>query len=135
MSTLLHLPKLRALYLNGDHITDDGLRTLAAVPQLFKLALNNTSVTGVGFSGSGGFRFLGALNVSDTLVSDKTMPAIARLPALRAVQLDNTSVTDAGLNELSEVPRVILSLRGTRVTQSGVNAFTKLRPDAEVKWP
>ena len=68
-------------------------------------------------------------------IDDAAGPAIASLKNLKILDLAETAIGDAGLASLAVIPGLQkLYLSGSRVTDAGVQAFLKERPDCKVSW-
>ena len=57
------------------------------------------------------------------------------MPSLRLLNANSTMLTDIGLAQLAESQELRgLFVRGTRVTERGVNRFRQALPNCEVSW-
>ena len=114
-------------------MTDAGLKELAELTSLQKLALSNTTVTDAGLKELAGLKGLQGLGLAGTKVTDAGLKELAGLKRLRSLGLSRTKVTDAGLKELAGLKRLqILRLSGTKVTDAGVKEFLKALPRCHI---
>ena len=67
---------------------------------------------------------------------DSDLENLAGMATLDLIYLDNNvGITDAGLEHIEKiVPLMMLSLKGTNITQEGVEEFQKKRPDVKVRF-
>lgn len=88
---------LKALFLAGNPITNEGLKELETLDDLMILSLEGTQI------------------------SDEGLTSVARLRSLKVLVLTNTRITDSGLDKLQTLDRLIfLETNGTRVTEVGL---------------
>ena len=152
------LPGVYTLDLSGTQITDDGIPYLASMTRLRRLELAHTSITGKGFRASAGLLSLKYLDLSGTSVTDDDLPEPEKSGEISLLCLADTSITDRGAVRLARLPVDCLILRGTRisdagmdelsqsktlqdlnvqesrVTEEGVNRFKLKHPDSRVLW-
>jgi sulfatase modifying factor 1 len=114
-------------------ITDHGLRHLAAMKRLQTLRLNQTGITGRGFSELKDLVDLKELSVKECQIDDEGLKAVAGLEGLEVLDVSANEVTDAGLQTLLGMPhlRRVIAI-GTGVTHAGAEAFGRQRQGAEV---
>ena len=125
---------LKALNLNGNGLTDAGLKSLAQLKTLQTLNLNlsgNMRITDAGLAELQGLQhLLPSLDLSNTRVTDAGMKEVAALKGLQALNLNHTAVGDEGLAELKRLPALkSLEMRNTNVTDEGakhLKQFTSL---------
>jgi hypothetical protein len=97
---------IRSLDLRGTKVTDKGLLTIAAMPNLVRLHLERTAVT------------------------DKGLPSLASLPELQYLNLYATEITDAGLQTLELLPKLKqIYIWQTKVTPAAAKAFAESLTD------
>lgn len=112
LAKLAKLRKLRQLDLSGSAITVNGLKTLASFPDLERLSLWNVKA-----------------------IDDSAAPHLEALGALKSLDLSNTAIGDQTLARLAKLPNLRrLYVSETSVTQDGITAFAKLRPESVVSW-
>lgn len=100
------------LDLGGTRVTDVALETVARLPNLTRLRLQNTAVTDTGIARLAGLAHLESLNVFGTRVSDAALEPIAAIKSLRAVYVWKTDVTAEGVARLK-------AARPTLVVETG----------------
>jgi len=95
-------PWVRAIWLNGPPITDEGIRIITQLE----------NVTAVGLLEE---------PVSRTRITDKSVAAIADMKQIKHLTIDSPNVTDASVPALASMPNLrSLTLTGTAVTNSGI---------------
>lgn len=66
-------------------------------------------------------------------VARPQIEAITPRLVLGGLQLDNTQVDDDGLSDLTDIKELsFVSLRGTKVTQTAIDALKKERPNLSI---
>jgi hypothetical protein len=86
--------------LSGTHATDDTLRQLSGLTDLFSIGLRDTEVTDAGMAHLARMKNLWSINVSGTRVSDVGLMRLMRLPNLTFLNMVDTQVTDESVAEL-----------------------------------
>lgn len=81
-------------------ITDDALKSAAAVPRLTRLDLRKTAVTDKGVQHLAECRHLTYLNLYGTAVTDAVVATLSSIKTLQHVYLWETKVSEAGLAKL-----------------------------------
>jgi Leucine-rich repeat (LRR) protein len=116
-----------ALSLNGQKLTDAGLKELERFDDLKSLALYNTDL------GDGQMKLLARLtsleylDISHTKVTDAGLRELSTLKRLRSLCLNDTEITDQGLEDLAAFTELkFLHLTRTMVTDEGVKHLAKL---------
>jgi len=90
-------------------VTDEGLKSIAQMPNLRKLQLEGANITDAGLKHLSGLK-----NLTDLI-------------------LNNTKVTDAGMEAVSQIPKLQnLTLFGTKVTETGVGTLKRAKPDLKI---
>ncbi len=123
------LPHLRRLTLMSTHVTDDGLRTVAALPQLRELRLN-CHITGSGVPALKALPELTSLDfVCSPELTDAALENFKDLPKLKSLRLVATpNVTDSGVKTLADIPHLQdLTLRYTGMTPQGLESLKALK--------
>lgn len=123
------LPHLRRLTLMSDHMTDEGLRTVAAIPQLRELRFN-CHITGCGVPALKALPDLTSLEfVCTAELTDVALENLKDFPMLRSLRLVATpNITDAGLKALADIPHLEdLTLRYTGMTPKGLESLKSLK--------
>lgn len=154
-------PSLRKLVLwENDGVTDEALGHIGKLKNLRELELGDAPITSSGIMHLRGLQSLEILGLGWTKdVGDAALPDLVALAKLETLVLSGTKVTDEGLKQLvalkqlkeirlAAMPHItdaglrhlgtLPALRSvhvnkkTGVTQEGIAAFRKLRPDCEV---
>ena len=101
LADIAHVDGLVGLYLNGSRaVSDDGLRQLAGMTQLKRLALGGTSI------------------------SDRGLEVLRHLSAIENLSLNGTAITDAGARELAHCHALVrLDLGWTRTGDGALRAL------------
>lgn len=159
MASLCTLPDLRSLLLySAPQITDSGVRHLHQASELRELYLENCQLTDKGVDSFLDRSELWSLKLSGTRLSSEGVSKLGQLRELRLltlnqIQFDGTGletlpneermslylehcpITDAGIAQYLETHSLIemLSLSGTRITDTTVAKLTKLQHLAEVR--
>ncbi len=141
---LASLPALRALTLGGNKLTDTGLQALRQLPGLTSLSLGGAQRTDSGL-----------WSIS---LTEPGLDAIVTLKALRELRLDGLPVTVRWLEKLKALPKLerlslqgckrlddaavavlaswsslrLLDLKGTAMTENGLAALRRAKPNARV---
>lgn len=102
------------LDLGGTRVTDAALETVARLPHVTRLRLQNTAVTDNGLARLAGLAHLESLNVFGTRVTDAALEPIAAMKSLRTVYVWQTAVTADGVARLKEA-------RPTLVVETGAS--------------
>src|SRR4051794_10660117 len=128
LEALRHFPELRRLYLGGTRVTGDGLAQLRPLKDLRQLDLRGTSVTGAGLGHLKAAVPLEGLNLFNCPVDDKDLAGLKDFPSLEALDLGGTRVTDAGLTSLTGLERLeSLALSDTKVSGKGLEPLKGLK--------
>jgi hypothetical protein len=109
-------------------ITDEGLKSLQALPLLNTLNLhNNKNITSAGFQYLKSFKNLMVLDLGYTNIDDASLENIKDLTNLHYLDLSHTKITDAGLVHLANLTNLVqLDLSGTNITPKGLAHLTNL---------
>jgi len=151
------MPELQHLFLDGTHITGDGLKVIEGFTELEVLSLDNTQVTDAGLKyihdlprlrfvdlantsvTDDGLRHLRELpglqdlTLDGTQIADATLLHLRSFPHLKNLGLDDTQVTDAGLRHLEDLPKLEwLEVINTQVTDEGVKKLQEALPNCEI---
>jgi mono/diheme cytochrome c family protein/YHS domain-containing protein len=101
-------PTLVWLNLARTGVTDAGLGSLAALPQLRRLNLSGTAVGDDGMAALARHPRIETLNVYGAKVTDQGLLALAALPELRKVYAFDTAVTKAGAAALAAASKAVV---------------------------
>jgi Leucine-rich repeat (LRR) protein len=98
VAKLTKLKKLRRLDLSGSVITTNGVKTLAALPELQRLSLwNAKGIDDAAAPHLEALATLTSLDLSDTGIGNSTLARLGALPKLRRLYVSETKVTPEGL--------------------------------------
>jgi hypothetical protein len=128
---LVHLEgmkRLEHLDLHGTRTSGQGLVHLAGMKGLEHLRVGATGVTDQGLAHLGGMKKLTHLDLEDTGITDRGIEALASLDSLQHLSLDSTSVTDRGFARLAEILPGLTSLHAddTELTDDGLRHLARL---------
>ena len=132
LKSVARLTTLQSLNLNlsgNKGITDAGIAELKSLQHLLpSLDLSDTRVTDAGLKELAALQGLQALNLNHTSIGDDGLAELKRLPALKSIELQSTNITDAGAKHLSEFPALeSVDLWGTLVTEVGLHELPHLK--------
>lgn len=114
---------LRHCEIDGDH-----MRHVAALPNVQRLRLDNTSIDDADLARVVGMSRLEVLTLNGTSISDRGLVSIASFRKLRILELGGTNVSDGGLRALCHLEELkSLSLGDTDVRGAGLVHLTHLR--------
>jgi uncharacterized membrane protein len=100
------------LDIGGTRVTDAALESVARLPNVTRLRLQNTAVTDEGVARLAGLAHLESLNVFGTRVTDTALEPMAAMKSLRTVYVWQTGVTADGVARLK-------AARPTLVVETG----------------
>lgn len=152
------LKNLQSISVWNGHISDRGVRALAAFPELkeleisfLKFTLDEARVMGT-LSHLKGLRLsevddamlielckledLEELRAWSGGVTDASIPELLKLTKLRQLGLNGNQLTDDGLQKLATLKHLerLDVPHAKRITPEGVREFRKMRPDCEVRF-
>lgn len=119
---------LQELCLSGNpDLSDIGLKSVCKMPNLIKLTLNETSVSGTIFSAKGFPEGIRELSLMKTKFSDDTCIAMREnFGNLKTLSIQQTLVTDKSIPLLAKHPTLErLRVKGSLITESGLTALKK----------
>lgn len=121
LRSLRRMNRLQCLDLDDTHITDAGLENLHLLTSLEELCLGNTDVTGTGAVHLEKLTQLRELWLNGTKCTNTSIRGLSRLQSLKVLSLSSTSVGDDGLKHLSNLHSLrVLRLESTPVTDAGL---------------
>jgi hypothetical protein len=121
------------VYLTGPNVTDAALEQLSELTQLRFLDLGFSHVTDAGLKHVAACKNLQVLGLAGTKVTDAGLDQLVSLPHLRTLVLMRTAVTDAGLRELRRMNNLqVLNLGATKTTASGRSALQTALPKLKI---
>lgn len=127
------LERLEWLDVGFTAVGDTAVARLASAPQLRRLTLENSAVTGAGLRAFRNLRGLEYLDLSGLPISDEQLTTIGELTSLESLWLTGTQITDAGLSALQGLKRLrTLDVSGTAVTPAGLAALREHLPQLGV---
>ncbi len=127
LELLTKAESLQALSLADTKISDNAVKSIAALTNLERLNLSSTNVGDKNLSYLSKLTKLTDLDLRQTQLTDVGMQSLAELPAIQSLHLSGTSVGDAGVKELAQTKTLqTLSVDGTRVTFVGYEALNHL---------
>jgi Leucine-rich repeat (LRR) protein len=133
LSPVAGLTNLEELSLAGTSIADDALHALENLPNLRKLDLDQTAITGRGLGHLAGPPKLAELSLAGSKVSDLFAAEVGTLTKLERLSLAGCTFSDAGLKHLAGLGNLReLDLRGTNVTAEGTAALAKALPKCKI---
>lgn len=123
MPLLLRNGKVELLDIEGCAVTDRGAAALRGQARLFSLRLSATRVTDKSLSVVGSLKHLDLLSLDDTRISDGGIRSLSALKDLTLLSLQRTPITDAALPYLATMRIRHLELRGTGVSDAGLDVL------------
>jgi hypothetical protein len=121
LALIARVPAISSLGLGGSHaLTDDGLRSIADMPNLRDLDLSGTPISDASLEAIGDLVGLETLNLAGTRVTDRGIGALERNRTLREVNLAWTNTGDGAIAALAGKPRLGHFATGALVTDSGL---------------
>lgn len=117
---LAAFPELRKLNIGFSNPTAEGLREVAKLKHLENLALHWARITDDDFRGLEGMISLTHLDATSTGITDRSLKQIATYTSLRTLRL-NGGISDGGIEQLKPLKRLEgLTLYQTRITNEGL---------------
>ncbi len=121
ISTLTHITTLK---LDGSQqLTDEGLRWIAALPNLEHLDLQGTSVTDAGLTSLRNLTSLKSLSLAWTNVSDAGVAVLETLNQLERIDLMGTACGDGAIRTFANKPSLRHFTSGHDTTSAGLPVF------------
>lgn len=130
LRTLSSMWQLTELYLEGEQITNAGLKHLDGLPHLWSLILDGTSISDAGIGRLTTIPRLKLLSFKGTLVEGTGFESFASHRQRRmSIYLESAPVHDDGVNVIARCfPKLkLISLAGTAVTDEAVIALAELK--------
>ncbi|ADB15567.1 hypothetical protein Psta_0882 [Pirellula staleyi DSM 6068] len=140
---VVQLGNIQWLSLEGSDVTDAVLPKLAKIPEIKRLFLGSTKLSGGGLATLAPLVDLEYLSLKQLPIDDRDLQELPEFPKLMSLGLDFTEVTDAGLTKLPKFAMLdTLWLDATRVTDEGMLEVAKIStlrslfmPATQVKGP
>jgi hypothetical protein len=104
-------------------LTDDGLRTIATLPNLRHLDVSGTSITDDGVAILGQLPWLESVSLAMTRVTDRGVSSLTPCHRLRRLDLSHTRTGDASVRALTGKTHLAHFRSGTRLTNDGLAAL------------
>ncbi len=104
-------PQIVWVELGRSKVTDEGLATIAKMPNLERLHLENTAVTDAGMDQLAGLAHLEYLNLYATKVTDAGVMKLSGIKSLKKIFLWQTAVTKDGAKKLeAAIPGLVVNI-------------------------
>jgi hypothetical protein len=121
---LTAFPHLETLSLEGSRqLTDAGLRSLASLPRLRHLDLQQTAISDAGMSALAELRSLESLSLAWTAVTDAGVRALSALDQLQRIDLMGTRCGDGAIRAFAGKRQLRHFRSGNGVTDAGLHTF------------
>ncbi len=116
----------------GKSVTDEKLKHLEGLREIFGLDLSHTGITDAGLASIRDFHSLRFLQLAGTNVTDAGIERLGNLASLRALDLSDTKVTQACAESLRRIRGLeLVCAAGTTLTEvPGVRVDTTQAPDS-----
>jgi Leucine-rich repeat (LRR) protein len=128
--TLASVPTITELRLNNGNLTDDGVKALAALTKLETVTFSqNKNLKGTSIPGLTAAKGLKYLTVTNCQLGDlEGWGALRNLKGLTGMSLSKGGVTDAGMKEVGKLTQLKnLNLDGNPITDAGLAEISGLR--------
>lgn len=124
------------LNLCGTKITDEGLEHLRESKDLAAFNVADTKVTDVGLAHLKEHRKLVILQIVNTKISDAGLVHVKDCQNMSSLDLELCpAITDASVELISRFEKLTtLSVKGTKLTSSGVEKIRKALPKCKITW-
>jgi len=134
LEKLSQLERVTELGLAGSRLSDADMDYLAGeFPELEVLNLYGCAVGDTGLAALQELDRMRELYLSETAVSDKGMTGISKLSKLEALWLSGTGISDASVPEMVKLKNLTdLRVDGTQLTPEGVSRLRQALPKCEV---
>lgn len=127
LTKLNNLGSLRSIDLTDTYVTGEGLKHLAALPQVVQLILDETDLHDDDFAVLAAMPQIEELYLTHTPCTDRIFDHVAGMENLTHLGLYGTKVTDSGLAKLAELKSLRdLAVGDAEVTAAGLSALRDL---------
>lgn len=135
MAKIAKLAGLEHLRIRGGAIGDEGLKSLATMPNLRALNLPQGRFTSAGVAQLKWLPKLQMLRIGSPSVTDEGISHLKDFPSLARVHLIDIPITDRGLADLQSLHKLeSLYLDGANISDAAVDQLFEKRPDLHVHF-
>ena len=121
------LPQLERLNITNSRITGAGLAYIKDLKQLTQLRIDRCPLSDAGLDHIGNLKTLTFLNIAFTQISDAGLQKLTGLTDLRTIYVQNTRITTAGMAHLATMPSLDnINVDQLPITDDGVDQLKKL---------
>ena len=126
------------LFANYTSMGDDGLESIAKLPDLSNLQINNNQITDFGTHYLSQMHSLQKLNLRNTQITDDGLMVLRKLSKLEHLILNNTVEGEIKKIERSSMPESInqtryeLIRKKIFITEKGISALKKALPECRI---
>jgi len=117
---------MRQVFLGPAH-TDAALKKVAELKALGFLCIRRSKMTDKELAELKPLTNLATLRANDTAITDEGLKHLGEVRGLQQLFLDGTQITDEGLKHLAKLGLVILSVKGTKVSEAGARSLKGTR--------
>jgi Leucine-rich repeat (LRR) protein len=133
LKQVAEISSLETINLWKSQVTENGLRSLLALPKLKNLYIVQTELSAKARSCLGEFTRLEGLSLIDTMVSDEDLSILRAMPHLQYLYLDGTQVTKDGLKYIDELAELsTLSVKRSKIARVDLKEFEERHPTCQV---
>lgn len=126
---LKKLQSLKAIDLQSDRVTDNGIAQLAALTNLEELTIADSSITDAGVKSLCSLPRLKVFMCMRGSLTDTALESLGKLSHLEVIGLTGPGITDRGLEDLAKLSNLRqLTLVGTRTTDAGLKGLGEQLP-------
>lgn len=135
LKILEQLPEIRYVSLCDTSVTDEGMRYIAALPNVQFVVLAATKVGDAGLKQLTKAKTLRSVTLPITRVTDAGLAALQELPNLERLLLGSTKISDEGVPHLEKLKSLrVLGLQDTKVTEAGIARLTEALPNCRIHF-
>lgn len=133
LKQVAEISSLETINLWKSQVTENGLRSLLALPSLKNLYIVQTELSAEARSCLGEFTRLEGLSLIDSMVSDEDLSILKTMPRLQYLFLDGTQVTKDGLKYIDELTELsTLSVKRSKIARIDLKEFEERHPTCQV---
>jgi hypothetical protein len=119
---------IRQVFL-GPARTDAAVKKVAELETFAFLCIRPTKVTDKGLAALKPLTKLTTLRANQTAITDEGLKHLGEVKNLQQLFLDKTQITDEGLKHLQKLRLVVVSVKGTKVTEAGAKSLKGVTVD------